>query len=249
MGLGAAESTPKRAPILNHSATLHRQEHKKWIPAPAAVVASAAPGYDQVRRREDVRTGDLETICEEEIGEEELTHTPVQIYTDHALYLSGVTLLHRTDRKHRYRMDVATLSTRTLSDTGAQPSIVTTGLLAGLPKTACVEVNPDASYEPLVGPDGNYLKLRGKATIRFDLHGTPCVHTFVVVEGQPLLLFGNDFLGPRKARISMNEDGKGNGTITLTSKQGSRMVTHRAPVTSSDGPAQVFNIQYPYSGY
>ena len=90
--------------------------------------------------------------------------------------------------------DSALTVNSTLADTGAGPSVVTTSLLSSLPNDACVERLPQAVVTPLHGPDGLPLITRGKARIVFSVGGFLFRHTFMVIEGNPMLLLGNDFL-------------------------------------------------------
>ena len=109
-------------------------------------------------------------------------------------------------------------ATKVLADTGAAPSVITTQMLEQLPKDCCIEREANAPVGPLNGANGKALVTFGTATIEFNLGSTPCRHRFVVIQGRPLVLLGNDFLVPRRAQIHLNSDGKGGGCVKLQSQ-------------------------------
>ena len=149
--------------------------------------------------------------------EDEIAVTPNKIDMDmQALFVEDLHLLRhaptRNTKGQTYAAQCA-VTARKLVDTGAAPSIATTGFLALAPADCLVSRDRDAAVGPLVGPDGSPLRTEGTATVTFVLGGTTCRHTFVVVVGKPLLILGNEFLHPRKAVIRMNEDGQGQGSL------------------------------------
>ena len=156
-------------------------------------------------------------------------------YRRNCLYVKGLSVCRyaRTGKKSdkRYMVDVAMTIAKSLADTGAGPSIVTTELLAALPDDACVSRDMGRRAPPTQGPDGNLLRTHGYATLVFDLNGAAMRHQFMVVEGKPLLILGNDFLDHHKAELSLNQDGQGNGTISLVSSSKGPDKLHTVRVT------------------
>jgi len=116
-------------------------------------------------------------------------------------------------------IDMALTVRRALGDTGAGPSVITTKLLELLPADACVKRDLNAMPLPASGPDERLLVQHGTAMIIFQLAGVACSHRFMVIEGEPMLLLGNDFLCARKAVLSLNADEMGSALIVLTSRQ------------------------------
>ena len=158
--------------------------------------------------------------------------------TIHALYFRNVRLMRHARKRGRvaeqYEVGCAVGDfARSLSDTGAGPSIATTGFLEAIPRDAVISRDRQASVVPLASADGSHLRTEGTVTITFNLDGTPCRHTFIVVAGKPLLLFGNDFLGPRRAVIRMNQSDEGTGVVELHSESiHGRTIMHTARVTN-----------------
>ena len=151
-----------------------------------------------------------------------------------ALYLQNVHLLRHSDtRKGQVmRYDVRCAVARSLADTGAGPSLATTEFLATVPAGAAKR-HPNVAVRPLVDAAGRPLRTEGTVDLTFELDGTPCKHTFSVVVGKPLLLFGNDFFGPRHAVIHMNDDDAGGGRVELTSVSvHGRPILHTARVSN-----------------
>ena len=142
-----------------------------------------------------------------------------------SLYVRNFTVLRRVKQETRKGVRKGELATylvtkvlachgRSLPDSGAAPSILTTGMLAEMP-AECVTYYPNEQHTPLDAAGGTPLILKGTARLRFAMDGVPCSHDFTVVEGKPLILLGNDFLSPRRASITY--DGEGDGTMTLHS--------------------------------
>ena len=152
---------------------------------------------------------------------EQAMETPMtKLDYHHCLYLQGVTVCRSDPTRHRkgkrFWVDrVLTDVSRTLPDTGAAPSLITTELLALLPKDALVERDRVRVEGAIEGPDGSPLALEGYAKVTFDIDGAVYTHRFTVAEGKPLLILGNDFLAPWKAQFTLNEDGQGRGTLSL----------------------------------
>ena len=160
------------------------------------------------------------------------------------MYVRDFVVARRRKRKdaEHYVVDVALIS-RAIADTGAGPSVVTDGLLDDMPADACVSRDYTPLDFPLVGPDGNDLVSRGRATIIFDLHGTPCRHTFLVVEGDPLVILGNDFLLTYQSVIRL--DGPSHdGTLEFTTVKDGELRQHVAPVSTNPRPIAktIYNI-------
>ena len=138
-------------------------------------------------------------------------------YPRHCLYVRDLMVCRSgeaTGKEGVILADSALTVNSTLADTGAGPSVVTTSLLSSLPNDACVERLPQAVVTPLHGPDGLPLITRGKARIVFSVGGFLFRHTFMVIEGNPMLLLGNDFLATHAASIQLASD-SADGSITL----------------------------------
>ena len=167
-----------------------------------------------------------------------LTPPAARVSASHSLHVRGLTVKRHAQTRHRedkhYRVDDVYTVSQSLCDSAAGPSIVTTGLLALLPADAVVERSRDNTSYPLLGADGKELRQSGSMVLIFRLGDTPCRHRFRLVEGKPLLLLGTDFLDPRRAVISMNEDGAGHGTLALTSlaPDGRTPVEHSVEVST-----------------
>ena len=100
------------------------------------------------------------------------------------LYLRGLTVCRHAPTRHgqdqRYLVDCALVVKNALADTGAGPSIITTGLLSLMPKDAVVSRDGQPLPNAVEGPDGSPLVTRGTATITFDLHGRAFKHRFIL---------------------------------------------------------------------
>jgi hypothetical protein len=95
--------------------------------------------------------------------------------------------------------------------------VVTTSLLDTLPDDACMTRSLDERPAgTILGPDGSPLIARGYAHLTFSLSGALFRHKFLVIEGNPMLLLGNDFLAAHSANIKLNCNGD-EGTISLSS--------------------------------
>ena len=106
-----------------------------------------------------------------------------------------------------------------------------TDLLSELPADACIKRNLDSLSEAVNGPDGRPLTTRGTVTIIFAINGRVFEHEFLVVEGAPLLILGNDFHVAHAARITF-PDGQREGTLELTSSINEELpTTHVVSVT------------------
>ena len=167
---------------------------------------------------EAMRVEDPDSIMDQDL---DVARTPsVEAYAASSLYVADFQVARRAQTRNTadtyYTVGTA-VAGRVLADTGAAPSIITTGLLEKLPLDCRLSRDPWAVIGPLSGPDGRPLVTMGRVKIEFRLGETRCQHEFAVVQGKPLVLLGNDFLVPRNAEISLNTDGVGNGHITLTS--------------------------------
>ena len=176
------------------------------------------------------------------------TPTTTRPRYNNCLLLRNVTVCRKARDKvvDRYWVDkVLTDVSRTLPDTGATPSVVTTQLLAQFPSDALVSREREQVDRVIEGPDGSPLALQGHATIVFDIDGHTYRHRFLVAEGRPLMILGNDFLAPWQAKFSLNEDGTGRGVLTLGEQQyaitsnSADLVSYVAPTSANVAPAQV----------
>ena len=230
----------------------YRSLHQRWQPDSSSPIATATPVYEGIATAAGpaepaptapTATPAYESIAAETVAAAEadiaLTPRPAIPATAHALYFQYIHLVRHAPTRHGkstvYDVGCAVGDfARSLSDTGAGPSIATTGFLEVIPRDALVSRDRTAYVAPLVSADGSPLQTEGTATLTFSLDGTICRHTFVVVSGKPLLLFGNDFLGHRRAVIRMNESGDGDGTVVLHSESvHGRPIVHTARVTNT----------------
>ena len=106
--------------------------------------------------------------------------------TIHALYFRNVRLMRHARKRGsqpiQYEVGCAVGDfARSLSDTGAGPSIATTGLLEAIPRDAVISRDRQATVVPLASADGSHLRTEGTVTITVNLDGTPHAAT-------PLLL-------------------------------------------------------------
>ena len=124
-----------------------------------------------------------------------------------------------------------------LSDTGAGPSIIGSGLLDAIPRDACVgHQRGSCRVDPgLAGPDGKPLLTRGTVTLVFTMDGFAFRHDFTVVEGGNLLLLGNDFLARYHAEVTPSETPYGDGRLIL-SVQSARQSKRRISIRLSCAP-------------
>ena len=200
LGLGADENTPGREPLppfaKGHGHCMRRDFASRFRKAesePTAITAAVMPTGS---------THEEDTVV--------TTPQPFKLTAEGSLFVQGLTVCRRAQTRGQlrqgrhtfYSVDVALAIANALADTGAGPSIVTTQLLAQLPADAVIR-DQHAHTLPVVGPDGNPLERHGTAQIVFDLNGKAFSHLFLVVEGSPLLLLGNDFLKAHRARIDL----------------------------------------------
>ena len=90
----------------------------------------------------------------------------------------------------------------------------------------------------VIRPDGNPLRVRGYTTIVFSLARVEFRHRFLIVDGAPMLLLGNDFLGAHAACINLSAAADGDSCLTLTA--GSRRIhtsVSTRPRSTEDGGA------------
>jgi hypothetical protein len=161
-----------------------------------------------------------------------IIETPFEEYPRHCLYVRDLVLC-RTNGEGSYLVDSALTVNTTIADTGAGPSVVTTSLLDTLPDDVCITRSLDERPSgTILGPDGSPLIARGYAHLTFLLSGTLFRLNFLVIEGNPMLLLGNDFLAAHAANIELNCNGD-EGTISLSSDTCEGKETH---FKASTGP-------------
>ena len=250
LGLGADRNTPcVHDPLqlmtldpnpVHLKMAAYRALHNRWVKESdqdAATVIAAAEHLPEVSSPPAVAIdAPLEGLIASAVyDEDDIALTPAMLNVDvQALYLQNVHLLRHSDtRKGQVmRYDVRCAVARSLADTGAGPSLATTEFLATVPAGAAKR-HPNVAVRPLVDAAGRPLRTEGTVDLTFELDGTPCKHTFSVVVGKPLLLFGNDFFGPRHAVIHMNDDDAGGGRVELTSVSvHGRPILHTARVSN-----------------
>ena len=216
VGLGASTGTPRRPALPRAGRTeAHKKEYReRFVSAePTPTVAAATFSEEDIVVESD-QSADAKRQC---------------------LQVRGVSVCRQAKTRQSkptfYVVDVALMIRRVLADTGAGPSIITTGLLASMPADACVSRDSSAHIGRVDGIDGQPLLTHGVATIVFDMNGTPCRHTFIVVEGGPLLLLGNDFLDAAGAEISLGANGDGEGSLLLTRDKDGQPINRRVGVS------------------
>ena len=134
-------------------------------------------------------------------------------YTPHCTYVDQFVVARRTGRhhqnlhKHYLVPNVVTRVPGSLADTGAAISVVTTGMLKSLPPGTCVSATYQTPQvtEGASGVDGTPLITVGVTTIVFTLSGHAYEEPFLIVEGEPLILLGNDFLAKHRASITVDD--------------------------------------------
>ena len=175
-----------------------------------------------------------------------LTPRSMSSAVSHAMFVKGLRIIQRAQSRKRsdstYDINCALATTmepseaveESLADSGAGPSVITTGLIERLPTNCDISWRRDAAVAPVSAADGQPLRLQGTAVLSFYLGNTPCRHEFIVVQGKPLLILGNDFLVPRSAKLNFNTDGQGTGKLELTSVTASgATINHHATVTNN----------------
>ena len=192
-----------------------------------------------------------ETSPATEVRADELTESPCS-FTDiaqHALYVRGVSVLRpstsRRDPGSFFHVGCSLMTTNVLADTGAAPSIITTELLAQLPKECVRERNEHLQPFRVNGANGQPLCQRGTVALALYLGRMACEQTFIVVEGAPLMILGNDFLSSRRAEIKLNVEGDGEGVIQLSSVNPARpqhVQTHEVRVTTAPYSASAVSV-------
>ena len=167
------------------------------------------------------------------VAEDDVTEATLTPYPPHCLYVADLVVC-REPRPNEigqgpthYVVDMALTVRKALEDTGAGPSVITTKLLELLPADACVYRDLKAKPMPAAGPDGRLLVQYGTATLIFQLAGVACRHSFLVIEGEPMLLLGNGFLVARKAVISLDTSQTGLASVELTSRKKGMEFKHR----------------------
>ena len=130
---------------------------------------------------------------------------------------------------------------RALADTGAGPSIITTEMLDALLAShcdACVRRNRGSAQvrKDVVGANGAPLVQRGTVTVEFTLSGRAFSHDFLLVDGAPLLILGNDFLTTWISDISLRSS---SGHVDIEHPTG----VVRTPLSTAPPP------HLPVSGY
>ena len=250
LGVGATLDTPPRfrlsstAKSQQAKAAAYRADHALWCQPTSDSYDPVidVPAVDE-RYNRWLRSASGQSLPESAtaatvaavIPESAFALTPHDPFAEakHALFVSDLKVLRfRNKERTEYHVNAAYAVPRSLTDTGAGPSIATTGLLAELPPDACLDRDPDAAVHPVNGPDGRPLRTHGTARLSFLMGGCPCRHDFLVVEGAPLLLLGNDFLAPRKAAITYADSQHGELSLSSISDTG-RTIKHSVAVTTS----------------
>ena len=157
-----------------------------------------------------------------------VTNTPLSGCHRHCLFILDFVIC-RAQGQSNYIQDDVLRVPRALADTGAGPSVITTEQINLLPRDASVTRDYIDANPNVCGPDGRTLTTDGHATIVFTLSGLACRHRFLVLEGAPMILLGNDFLHCRGATIHLSNKGPCSMTL-LTTDDGRE--GHSVPVTT-----------------
>ena len=233
LGLGANLNTPPDPPLKGllpgQLADFYRARAAKWVTAEAI-----PPGAG-----EDITPVTVAAAIEPQTDEVEVALTPAPTSAGsntNALYFSNLCFVRRAGTRKRadtrYSADCAVAPFgQSILDTGAGPSLCTHEFLQSLPADALVSRQHDGEVPPLRSADGSPLRTDGTADLTFEIDGVACRHRFVVVLGKPLLLFGNDFLGPRQTEVKMNSDGTGVAHFTSVSSTGAT-IQHSATLSN-----------------
>ena len=255
LGLGATDSAPRRdamqppvgarqrltpAQIAQRCGQYRTAHATQWRLASDEDTAAVQVGDEPTVANVQLDTG---TFTDADIAQP--LPAPRQV-SSNCLFLKDVTVCCNAQTRHgrerRYCVNAAAVVHKALSDTGAAPSVVTLELLAELPKDACVSRDPRADTGGrLNGPDGLPLITRGTATIVMDVAGVPIRHEFIVIEGSPLMIFGNDFHLKYRANIQISDSTDGS-SVTLTLAHQGKTTTHRVAATCAVGTRAVAMI-------
>eukprot|EP00962_Isochrysis_galbana_P046552 scaffold18765_cov131-Isochrysis_galbana.AAC.1 len=115
---------------------------------------------------------------------------------------------------------------------------------ASLPDDACISrEEQEQKLDAIAGPDGSPLIPRGHVSLVFSISGVPFRHRFLVIEGNPMLLLGNDFLASHAAVISLSSKDS-EGTIRLSrSTEGKDVVLQVSTGPRVSGAYSISSIQ------
>ena len=106
----------------------------------------------------------------------------------HAMFVKCLRIIQRAQSRKRsdstYDINCALATTiepseaveESLADSGAGPSVITTGLIERLPTNCDISWRRDAAVAPVNAADGQPLRLQGTAVLSFYLGNTPCRH-------------------------------------------------------------------------
>ena len=231
LGLGATKEESKDSRHWTETKRLYNNNTKAQIAAQRAAIVRISYADSFVKEEEKLSLSDVVAATEEDIA---TPVEPIAAYHRNCMYMRGVSVCRlaqtRNTKDRHYRVDAAMTVAKTLMDTGAGPSCITTQLLAMFPTDACVERESNSEQKQTNGPDGKPLRTHGHAVIVFYLNGTYYKHRFLVVEGKPLLLLGNDFLDAYKADIRYSDEGRGVLTLRQKSKNG-QTTEHTVDIT------------------
>ena len=207
--------------------------HVSWR-APVVASASSAASYSSSRSLSEASAsgGGCDLVSAEEV--DDLARPSHAV---HCAYLKDFRVLQHAPRRARagardlqYRVGSAWVRFA-LGDSGAGPSLITASLLGKLPSDAVLRQRPQPSHvtPDLSTADGSPMVVLGEVDIAFHLGGAAFWHTFSVVEGDDLLILGNDFIASHGG--SVRPSLSGDGYLQLTHNRSGRVV--RAPLASS----------------
>ena len=243
LGLGAGPNTPSDPSLKGLSREqlidFYRARATKWVieATPLIVAAAVEPQPNALSSLAALEVN--WAAVEPQADDLEVALTPTSSSSKsntNALYFSNLCFVRRAGTRKRadtrYSADCAVAPFgQAILDTGAGPSLCTHEFLQSLPADALVSRQHDAEVPSLRSADGSPLRTDGTADLTFEIDGVACRHRFVVVLGKPLLLFGNDFLGPRQSEVKLNSDGTGVAHFTSVSSTGAT-IQHSATLSN-----------------
>ena len=187
-----------------------------------------------IEESQSVRKPDSDLLTQNALdswAEDDVDDTPALLSSTCA-YMRDVVVCQGSkngkDRGKQYRVHAAACKVPGMADTGAFTSVITDGMIQTLPPDAVLEwearpprcmTDSDAR-----GVGGVRLVILGYAIIVFYLGGKLFRHRFMVVEGDPIFILGNDFLGKCKAKVVSSTD-EGSGAVQLYHQKTESWVT------------------------
>ena len=136
----------------------------------------------------------------------------------HCAYIQDVIIIDAKSDKPTKSYNVACFIRYALGDTGAGISVIAGQLLKLLPTSALnnLRAMPAHANTGVEAANGTPLVILGTVDLTFFLGGRIFCHTFQVIEGDNLLILGNDFIASHQGSVSPRLSGdKNNGYIEV----------------------------------